>query len=101
MLKVSKIFLSALPPAGAETSGLRDLEKDPPELPDRKRYVFRSWEGMTHGMWAKRQPPEAVAAVLAESIQGIQDEITGLWIISRELLERQERGSTATGAPGW
>ena len=93
MLKVSKNYLSALPPAGAETSGLRDLEKDPPELPDRKRYVFRSWEGMTHGMWAKRQPPEAVVAVLAESVRGMDDEITGLRMVNRVLLEMQERAT--------
>lgn len=93
LLKVSKIYLAALPPAGEGGEGLRDLEKDPPKLPDRENYVFKPWERMTHGMWAKSQPPEAVAAVLMENICGIDDELMGLRMICRQLLAMQERAT--------
>jgi hypothetical protein len=37
------------------------------------------------------QPPHAVTAVLAENIQGVEEEIVGLRTLGRKLLERQEQ----------
>ena len=40
-------------------------------------------------MYARNQPPQAVAAVLAENLQGMEEEIVGMRILARGLLERQ------------
>lgn len=93
LLKMSKNYLSALPAADEQKEGLRDLEKDPPQLPDRAHYVFKPWEHMTHGVYAKSQPPQAVAAVLIENIRGMEDELVGLRIMNRELLVMQEQAA--------
>jgi site-specific recombinase XerD len=91
-LEVTKNYLRSLPSPATE-EGLVDVEKEPPELPERKSHRWKSWERMTHGMRVIRQPPEEVAAVLAENIRGIGDEIEGLRVLGRELLEMQERAS--------
>ena len=45
----------------------------------------------THELFARSQLPQAVAAVLAENIQGVEEEIVGLRMLGRNLLERQEQ----------
>ncbi len=45
----------------------------------------------THEPFAHSQLPQAIAAVLAENIQGIEEEIVGLRMLGRNLLERQEQ----------
>lgn len=84
-------YLKALPPPDPHNEDLRDLQADPPQLPDRKPCHFKPWDNMTHGMSARRQPPEEVAAILAEEIQGMEEEITGVRVLHRELLEMQKR----------
>jgi site-specific recombinase XerD len=57
--------------------------------PDRSARRGKPGEGARHGFYARCHPPEAVAAVLAENIQGISEEIVGLRMLGRALLERQ------------
>jgi hypothetical protein len=57
--------------------------------PDRSAKPFQQGEGLIHGYYAQSQPPAAVAAVAAENIQGIEEQIVGLRRLSRGLLERQ------------
>jgi integrase len=90
LLKTTQSYLRALPPPQA-AEGLIDVEKEPPDLPERKPHKWKPWERMTHGMRVIRQPPEEVAAVLAENIRGLGDEIEGLRVLGRELLDMQER----------
>jgi len=58
---------------------------------ERTASPFRPGEGVVHGMYMKSQPPEAVAAILAEKIEGLEEEVAGLRVLARGLVERQER----------
>jgi hypothetical protein len=53
--------------------------------------LFREGEGIIHGWFANRQPPEAVQAVLRENIRGLKEEMRGLRELERGLLELQMR----------
>jgi hypothetical protein len=44
---------------------------------------------MSHGFYTGSQPSEVVQAMLAENIQGVDEEISGLRTLERGLLERQ------------
>ena len=82
---------------GAATEHAPDSSNSPlPELPNRKGDRFEPWHGMTHGFFAKRQPPEEVAEVLAESEAGLpegesplKNEVAGLNTLLRRLMEMQ------------
>jgi hypothetical protein len=65
------------------------------QIPDRKAKPFKPGEGLTHGFYAQSQPEEEVLAVLAEGIEGIEEEIVGLRMLARGLVKRQiaARGS--------
>jgi hypothetical protein len=58
-------------------------------LPVRKPRPFRAGEGVIHGLFAARQPPEAVRALMAENIRGLREEIRGLRELEGGLLELQ------------
>jgi hypothetical protein len=60
-------------------------------LPQRGLEHYRSEELRTHGFYARRQPPQAVADMLQQDIQGIDEEFAGLRILGRGLLARQEQ----------
>lgn len=87
--KFIKSYLKALQPPEANTEGLRDVENAPPQFLERDPYRNKPWGGMIHGMAARCQPPEEVAAVLAEDIQGMEEEIVGVRLLNRALLEMQ------------
>jgi len=57
-------------------------------VPVRKARPFKAGEIM-HGLYARSQPPEVVKEVLKENIRGIDEEIMGMRILGRGLLERQ------------
>jgi hypothetical protein len=59
------------------------------KLPQRMARPFQEGEGMTHGMFAHRQPPEEVKKVLEEDIQGIDEELAGMRELGGVLLEMQ------------
>jgi len=63
-------------------------------VPNRKAKPFKPGEGMIHGLYAHSQPTEAVAAVLREDIQGIEEQIIGMRMLGRGLQERMDRVSS-------
>jgi hypothetical protein len=73
----------------------KDLAVEPP---DHQAKPFKPGEGTTHGFYAKRQPAQAVYAVLAENIQGVEEEIAGLRSLGRELLNRQMKATSRAEA---
>jgi len=71
----------------------RPADEQPP-LPQRKPRRFKPGDGLTHGFYALKQPIEEVEAVLAEDLQGMQDEFVGLRELSRMLLVAQTEAKT-------
>ena len=57
-------------------------------VPVRKAKPFKAGE-VIHGLYARSQPPEVVKEMLKENIRGIDEEIMGMRILGRGLLERQ------------
>jgi hypothetical protein len=91
--------LKRLPSLPQDEPRSGDQANPEPLLPDRKPVRFQPGEGITHGFYARSQPPEAVIAVLAENIQGLEAEIVGMRTLARGLLDRQEQaGSSAEAA---
>ena len=92
-LKNTYVYLSRVtkqappgPGEGREAGPIDEAgrEESPPErAPNR----FQPWETMKHGMYAKSQPPGDVAAVIAEGIEGIDEELAGLRSLHNRLLE--------------
>lgn len=66
-----------------------EARSNPPISSLREGHRFHPWEGMTHGLYAKIQPPEEVAAILAEGITGLEQEIEGLRYLCALLLQAQ------------
>jgi integrase len=62
---------------------------EPPLVPTPIRERRPHWSTFTHGRFSKSQPPEQLAAVLAEGVRGLGDEIAGLRWLARLLLELQ------------
>jgi hypothetical protein len=54
---------------------------------ERKPHRFEPWESMTHGLYARNQPPEELAAMLAEKKNGLEQEIEGLRLLNRTMFE--------------
>ena len=100
-LNDTKRYLRQLPPLPADIIRPGDENRpqdqkrssgevqEPPPLPDRKPRFFESEDSFIHGYYAMSLPTEEVLAMLAEDIQGMEEEIIGLRILSRALLERQ------------
>ena len=78
-------FLPQLPP---DLPGEGEHSQPPlPALPSRSVRLFQPEDKRTHGMFARSRPPEAVRAVLAEDIYGIDEELAGLRSLARSLLD--------------
>ena len=78
-------FLPQLPEDEEPTTG--ESQAGPP-LPDRQPKPFKPGEGIIHGAYTRYRPMEAVLDVLAENIQGIDEELAGMRILGRGLIER-------------
>ncbi|HEX6306049.1 MAG TPA: tyrosine-type recombinase/integrase [Anaerolineales bacterium] len=94
-LSYTKYYLKLLPFPPREGEQLRDLAKDPPRLPERKATPFKPGDNMTHGLYAQKQPPEEIAAILAEDIQGMGEEMAALRGLCRSLVMAQIRAEDA------
>jgi hypothetical protein len=75
-------------PHAPEDEGLRGFFENEIGAPKRKNRL-KPRDMVTHGRYARSQPPEQVAAILAQNIQGIEEEIVGLRTLGRGLLARQ------------
>ena len=64
-------------------------------MPDRKGKPFKPGDGITHGYYANSQPEAEVLDVLAEDIQGIEEQIAGLRWLSRGLVARQKEAGSS------
>ena len=84
--RFAKYRLGKLPGRAEEDMGTEDVSLV--EIPDRKAKPFRPGEGVVHGYYQKSQPAEAVLAVLAEEIEGVEEQIAGLRLLVRGLMER-------------
>jgi hypothetical protein len=76
-------------PARPERPRPAEQAADEPALPNRKPYVFQPWSNIKHGMSSFNLPPEQLSAVLAENIQGLEAEISGLRLLERALVALQ------------
>jgi site-specific recombinase XerD len=96
-LEYTREYLHVLPAPATPQPPLRDLQSDPPPLPDRRPTIYQPGDGLIHGLYARSQPPEEIAAILAEDIQGLEEEIKALRTLNRALLEMQSRAETKLG----
>jgi hypothetical protein len=87
--KFTRYRLGKLPQLPEEGKGGEGIEIEA-QVPDRKAKPFKPGEGITHGFYAQSQPEEEVLAVLAEDIQGIEEEIAGLRRLTRGLVAKQK-----------
>jgi site-specific recombinase XerC len=87
-IKSTKYRLARLPglPQGDLFAG--HLQESDTPLPVRQTRLLQGGEGTTHGFYARRKDKQAVGAVLAENIQGMDQEIACLRNLMRLLLER-------------
>jgi hypothetical protein len=92
--KSIKYRLGKLPqlPEDERTSQEKECQA---QVPDRSAKPFKPGDGITHGYYAQSQPAEQVMAVLAEDIQGIEEEIAGLRWLSRGLVARQKEARSS------
>ena len=58
-------------------------------LPNRNPVHFQEGDGLLHGYYRKSQPVECVLAVIAEGVKGVEQELQGLRLLARGLVERQ------------
>lgn len=93
--KFTKSRLGRLARLPAEERAGVEKEAAPPE---RKPRPFQAGEGMTHGLYAHSQPAEEVLAMLKEDVQGIEDELAGLRMLERGLMEMQGRARSSKEA---
>jgi hypothetical protein len=87
--KFTKHRLGKLPqlPEDERTSEEKEYQA---QVPDRSAKPFKPGDGITHGFYANSQPEAEVLAVLAEDIQGIEEEIAGLRSLARGLVAREK-----------
>jgi Phage integrase family len=88
--------LPSLPASEPQVGG--HPHSDQVRVPDRKGKQFQPGEGLKHGLYAHSQPQVALAAVMAEDIQGVEEQISGLRTLGRRLLERQTQASDSREA---
>lgn len=86
-----RLLTASSPPGDARQP---DAEPQPPAGPPLTPAPIRDrrphWATQIHGCFSKRQPPaEQLAEILAEGCRGLGDEIAGLRLLARLLLELQ------------
>jgi site-specific recombinase XerC len=88
-IKSTRYRLARLPGlAGVDPMAGGDQGMHPP-LPVRQTTLLVGGEGTIHGFYARRKDMQAVRAVIAEDIHGIQQEADCLRSLMRGLLERE------------
>jgi hypothetical protein len=85
--RFTKYRLGKLPqlPEDERTSQEKDFQA---QVPDRSAKTFKPGDRITHGYYAQSHPAGEVLDVLAEDIQGIEEEIAGLRSLARGLVAR-------------
>jgi DNA-binding transcriptional MerR regulator len=73
--KHTKYKLGKLPPMPEDGAASEQGEIEI-QLPNRKPHHFQPGHGLIHGYYVLNQPAEAVLAVLAEEIEGIEEQIS-------------------------
>ena len=86
-----KCRLGKLPHLPADS----EVDKLSTQVPDRRAKPIQPGDGLIHGYYAKSQPQAEVLAVVAEDIQGIEEEIAGLRGLARGLVTRQKEARSA------
>jgi hypothetical protein len=77
--KLTKFRLGKLPGLPEEEGRRGVIEA---QVPDREGKPFKPGDGLTHGFHAQSLPEAEVLAMLAEDIQGIEEEIAGMdWLM--------------------
>jgi len=84
-------YLMMLPELPRQSEAEEEGDTEEIELPERTRYIRKPGEGIVHGLYAQCQPEEEVQAILREGIHGLDEEIAGLRILARKLVERQKQ----------
>ena len=72
-----------------------------PPLPSRSLHRIQSADVHVHGFAARSHPLQAVAAVIAEDIEGIDEELAGLRSLARSLLDPPRAMRKAANAADW
>ena len=89
-LKFIKYRLAGLPGLPEDTTfGGQVLDNEIP-VPERGTKPFQGREATTHGFYSRSKDIQAVRAVMAENIRGMDQEITCLRNLMRLLLERDD-----------
>lgn len=94
-LKATRRYLSLLPAPSLPTSCPGDEPAALPRPPARKPKPFQPGDNFCHGFYAQSHPPEEIAAMLAQDIRGMAEELEGLRVLERGLVEMQSRATSA------
>jgi integrase len=88
-IKSTKYRLGLLPELPRESTNAEQLLGSDAHIPLRNTVALTGGEGTTHGFYSRKQDVHAVKAILAEHIQGVEQEIACLRTLMRGLLERE------------
>jgi len=86
-LRSSKYRLGKLPEMAGKNDTDTILLSKEVEVPSRRAKPFKEGEHIAHGFYSHRKDIQAVREVMAEDIQGMEDETAGLKRLMRGLLE--------------
>jgi site-specific recombinase XerD len=88
-VKSTKYRLSRLPELSGESAHDAQAQGTDSQVPVRNTRLLKGGESTTHGFYARKKDMQAVKAVLAENIHGVDEEIICLRRLMRGLLERE------------
>jgi site-specific recombinase XerC len=89
LIKSTRYRMARLPqlPPGDPLDG--QMQGSDSQLPVRQTRLLEGGEGTTHGFYARRKDMQAVRAIIAENIHGLEQETACLKSLMRGLFERQ------------
>jgi integrase len=88
-IKSTKYRLGCLPEIPEESTTDEKVRSREVEVPVRRAKPFKEGENITHGFYSHKKDMQAVREVMAEDIQGMEQEIACLRKLMRGLLERE------------
>lgn len=94
-LRSTERYLSLLPVRSLVNVAASDPPADSPRPPDRRTKQYQPGDNFRHGYYAKSRPPEEIEAMLAQDIQGLGEEMAGMRMLHRGLVEMQGRAASA------